>query len=231
MKLHWNKLSKIGKLRIINRTYIYLIIVPIVAKIFEKVSSPLSVPFMGPEFQLTLELPFSWKLIYLAALVFTIASILFNGFIPNMIEENNSYGDFLASNKTISHLSDYLDNIGVTESWVESKGLDVDVVNASSTTIVIDKLGININDADNSTDYKRITALYGLVKLRYFLAEENRGSMEFIEKMKVNQFWRTFNVCNRHNVCLRVLISLLYLVGFSIVGYVIIESIMVVLQF
>ncbi|MFD0862517.1 hypothetical protein ACFQ1M_09890 [Sungkyunkwania multivorans] len=122
--LPWSTLAFLGKNKIINRTYIYLFLVPAIAKFLSQIESPLKIALNDYLFVLVIELPFSWKLFFLCALLFTAGSILFNLFCPQIIKENVSFSDFRDSGKDASHLESYGENVGIDyKFYFERKGL------------------------------------------------------------------------------------------------------------
>lgn len=106
--LRWSNIRGLGDNKIINRSYMYLFLVPALAKILEKVNSPLKFNIYGEEIEIVFQLPFSWQFFYFSALFFTIGAILYNLKAPNIIKENKSFGSFTVEKKNFSHLDSYL---------------------------------------------------------------------------------------------------------------------------
>jgi len=111
--VNWKLISKLGKNRFVNNSYIYLFFVPILAKLLNKINSPLLFQIGDKTHVLILELPFSWALFYFSALFFTVASIVYNYKVPTIIQENNSFGDFLNDRKGMLHLFEYCKDLSL----------------------------------------------------------------------------------------------------------------------
>ncbi|TXN37718.1 hypothetical protein FVB32_05365 [Flagellimonas hymeniacidonis] len=119
MKFNWVLISALGKNKIVNSSYIYLFIVPVLAKLLSKVNSPLIFLFNGKEHELIIELPFNWTIFYFSALFFTIGSIIYNWRAPSIIKENKSFGSFLIAKKNMDHLFQYAEEIGMDPNRIE----------------------------------------------------------------------------------------------------------------
>ena len=120
----WEFISKYGKNTFVKNSYIYLIIVPFLAKLLSKLENPLKIILSGIEYKFDLSLPFSWILFYFAALAFTIGYIIFFIRAPNIIKENVNFSDFSDAKKNFNHLNGYLANMGINDYYIEELGLD-----------------------------------------------------------------------------------------------------------
>jgi hypothetical protein len=119
--LNWEELSAIAQVSFIKGMTIWLVLVPILAKIFEKVGGEVSVIFLSHEFNLLLELPFSWYLFYLCSLFFVLANIIYYWHCPDILKEHKNYGDFNAARKTTLHLSAYADHLNIDWAKMEEE--------------------------------------------------------------------------------------------------------------
>ncbi len=108
--LFWNSLSILRKNRLIQSSYIWLVIVPVTAKLFSKLSDTFIFSIHSKQYVLDLVLPFSWKLFYVSAICFTVANILFTFFSPKIYKENFDYGGFRSSGRGEMHLETYAKN-------------------------------------------------------------------------------------------------------------------------
>ncbi len=104
----WHKLRNIQKNRLVQSSYIWLVIVPVSAKLFSKISDTITFSIGEFQYQFDMVLPFSWVLFYFAALFFTIGNVLFVVFAPQIIKENEDYGGFESAGRGYSHLIDYI---------------------------------------------------------------------------------------------------------------------------
>lgn len=99
--INWEFLSKLGKNKVVTTSYIWVIIVPILAKI---------IFFMQPMYSITFRFPFSWELFYYASIAFMIGTLLFVFFCPKIILENKTYADFNSKGLGVQRLLEYSDN-------------------------------------------------------------------------------------------------------------------------
>jgi len=120
----WEFISKYGRNKFVKTSYIYLVIVPLLAKLLSKLENPLKIILSGIEYKFDLSLPFNWILFYFAALAFTIGYIIFFVRAPNIIKENINFSDFSDAKKNFNHLSGYLANMGINDYYIEELGLD-----------------------------------------------------------------------------------------------------------
>lgn len=65
---NWSTLKAIQNNKIVKSTYIWLFIVPLLAKILSKIDANLYLDIAGKVYEIDLALPFSWKLFFLSAL-------------------------------------------------------------------------------------------------------------------------------------------------------------------
>jgi len=106
----WDGLSKLRKNRLVQSSYVWLIIVPITAKLFSKMEEIFILNVGELKYVFDLELPFSWKLFYLAALFFTCGNIIFSIFSPKIFKENSDFGDFQKAGRDLGHIENYLED-------------------------------------------------------------------------------------------------------------------------
>lgn len=107
-RLKWSKIEPLSKLVVVRSMYIWIIVVPILAKTFEHIGEKAKVVVFGHYFEVQLSLPFSWTLFYFSALFFTLANILFQFRCPTIIKENRDYSAFTASRRGVEHLDKYI---------------------------------------------------------------------------------------------------------------------------
>ncbi|WP_144395597.1 hypothetical protein [Pleionea sediminis] len=109
---NWEMLSKFPKLKIINSMYIWLIIVPLMAKFFAEVGVNQDHKLILKMFEATvildLKLPFSWVAFYLSSVCFVIANILVLALCPKIFKENDNFGEFKSKGRELGNLVSYV---------------------------------------------------------------------------------------------------------------------------
>ena len=76
--LDWKKISNISKMKFVKSILVWVVFVPIVAKILSSIRD-------NHLIDLDFVLPFSWVLFYFSALFFLIGNIVYNIFVPPII--------------------------------------------------------------------------------------------------------------------------------------------------
>ena len=105
---YWEPLSKWPKFKIINSMYLWLFIVPVLAKFMAEVDEKVILIIFEQKITLNLTLPFNLVAFYLAAVSFVLGNICIVLFFPRIFKENKGFGGFLAQGKQYGHLVDYL---------------------------------------------------------------------------------------------------------------------------
>lgn len=105
--LGWPTLRVVGQSRVLRSSYVWLILVPIAARFVNQLNSPLSIDLWGQAHSLHLGLPFSWYCFYAAALAFSVASLSYMVFCPEMVKSFGSFRDFYQEGNGARRLSAY----------------------------------------------------------------------------------------------------------------------------
>jgi hypothetical protein len=111
MQYSWISINKLGKSKLLATSYLWLIIVPIFAKLFSSIESPLDFSKYVDGLVIELSLPFSWKLFYFSAVLISIGSLTYYVWCPKVIQEFESYGDFKQQGKDAFYLKSYADKL------------------------------------------------------------------------------------------------------------------------
>jgi hypothetical protein len=104
--------------------YIWLFIVPVLAKLMSQTTDTVVITVFSYTFNVNLALPFSWKLFYVSALMFAFATLLFKLFCPKLIQEHHSYTSFESEGKPAWHLEEYASDIGMNYHKYKDKFLE-----------------------------------------------------------------------------------------------------------
>ena len=112
-RILWSQLAKLNAIEFINTMYVWIFIVPILAKLLENTGSEVRLTIFEYTFEAHLTLPFSWVAFYFSALAFAAANLVFQARCPRIIKEQSNYSEFKRSNRGIEHLDSYLPEIGM----------------------------------------------------------------------------------------------------------------------
>ncbi len=223
--INWKTISIFGKSKIINRSYIYLVIVPVLAKIFSKIESPIEMSLGGETMELMLVLPFSWKLFFFSALLFTIGSLLYNLMAPSIIKENKSFGEFLTDKKNFSHIHSYRYELGITQENMDKWGI-------FTQDLVQVKGGFERAKRDFDyfkSDWRKKIALG---KIKVFMHTEKWMNYPKVnnEIALENSFWLLYSFSNKSRKIALLITTLFYFYGFILISIVFIQSIIEVVK-
>src|SRR5687768_16444275 len=92
--ISWKWLKIIPSNKIVSSSYIWLVIVPVIAKFLSYLESPLPFELGGQVIQLDTELPFSWKVFFLSAMFFTFGNIIFFFACPALVKRYRNFDDY-----------------------------------------------------------------------------------------------------------------------------------------
>ncbi len=111
----WSALKHTESNSIVRSMHVWLILVPVAARIMAKFETPLYIPIADKTYILDISLPFTWSIFFFSALFFTIGNILFIFFSPKIIKENDNYRDFEQAGKDEGHLEGYFNKVTLGE--------------------------------------------------------------------------------------------------------------------
>jgi hypothetical protein len=103
----WRFLSAFGKSRLLNLSFVWLIVVPLLAK---SLAAAKSASILDASLLNILELPFSWKMFYASAVLASVAAVIYWAFCPQIVREYGGFRDFEADGRGAAFLSTYLEN-------------------------------------------------------------------------------------------------------------------------
>jgi len=105
--IKWSDIKILPQNKLIKSSYFWFALVPIIAKILNKIEVPLTLN-INQNILIDMNLPFSWKIFYISSLLIVIANILFFVFCPKIIKEFNDYSEFKKSGRNSNNLIDYI---------------------------------------------------------------------------------------------------------------------------
>ena len=87
--------------------YVWLVIVPVFAKLFEHINETATIELFSYKFTVSLALPFTWQVFYFSALCIVVANVLYQIYCPAIIKDHANYSNFKEEGKGISQLEKY----------------------------------------------------------------------------------------------------------------------------
>ena len=94
MRQQWSNLRAIANSKVVKSSAIWLILVPLAAKVLESIDEVVTFKIFSQTIRLNTSLPFSWQLLFFAAVFFTLAGIIYAAFCPELVKQYSSYTKF-----------------------------------------------------------------------------------------------------------------------------------------
>ena len=99
----WRRLRRYGSSRFIRSSYLWVVAVPITAKLVPQLEAMLSI--VGSE--ITLSLPFSWQMFYFGSVFFAISSFIYSMKCPHLIQNYRTPNDYWKDGHGLRELDAY----------------------------------------------------------------------------------------------------------------------------
>lgn len=123
----WEQLSTLGTSKIVRLSYIWMIAIPIIAKLLQGLEPHYDLRIFGTKFPLNLTLPFSWVMFYFGSVCFALASAIFAiGCPPNIAKYRNA-SDFmdlenseLAVRQQAANAATYEQSVGLSSPFLSN---------------------------------------------------------------------------------------------------------------
>jgi hypothetical protein len=118
-------MRSLGDSRLVKSSFIWLLIVPVTARLLSSMDEVVNLTIFGSQINLTTSLPFSWQLLFGSACFFTIANIIYSICCPEILREYKNYSEFKEHGKTLLQINSAIKSM----TWSnESKGVKKDYV-------------------------------------------------------------------------------------------------------
>ena len=109
--VNWSALGRLHSIRAVRTTYLWVLIVPVAAKILEHVGGTELIDFYGTPVKVQLGLPFSWVAFYLSAVSFALAELIYLLRCPRIVRDQATYTQFREAGKGIEQLDNYMHEV------------------------------------------------------------------------------------------------------------------------
>lgn len=93
----WSALRRLGESAVVRSSRVWLLLVPIAAKMLQPVQGIHTVDILGSSFSVNLKLPFSWQMLFAASLCFACGTFIYDKYCPKLIRLYRTYSDFVES--------------------------------------------------------------------------------------------------------------------------------------
>ena len=105
----WDTIKGLGQAKVLRASFIFLFLVPILAKLFVNLPEEITVPILNKTIVVPMALPFSWFLLFVSAIFASIGNLLYAAFCPNLIRDFRDYQAFDESKSCLLYTSDAAD--------------------------------------------------------------------------------------------------------------------------
>lgn len=196
----WYELKKMGDTKFVNSMYVWIFVVPFIAKAFEYISTEkLDFIIFQQMVPISTSLPFSWIMFYFCALSLALGNLIYMIKCPKVIKDHPTYQSFLDEGKKLKQLKHYSEDISFD--WgALAKKIDRDITNLKREK----QMGMNTNAEYYSN-----------------LSTED----------PVHYFWPIHEEAETKYTFHRLSCFSLFIIGFSLFGYVVIENTISVISF
>ncbi len=217
-KTTWKTLNGVGSSKVIRSSFIWIIIVPVLAKAFNNLENSLKLSILGNIVSITLELPFNWTLFYFSALVFALATAIYILRCPTIVREFRDFHEFISTGRELAQLADYLEP-GVASNVVfleDQAEVPPNVAMQRDHNMILIRPRVIPSKPQYLTDMVRgMTDKSEMNRLPQLLSEELIVS---------NVFWEIWNRGNHGRPKWRMFCLILYVLGFVLLGFVLVQN-------
>ena len=103
----WEGLNRLGKSRLLQSSYVWLLIVPMAAKGLSTINDPIVFTGIGEGLRISVTLPFSWKLFYFSAVAISVAGLIYTCACPELIRNFTTFREFQSEGRGLDYLRSY----------------------------------------------------------------------------------------------------------------------------
>lgn len=227
---NWSNLRGLGKNKVILNTSIFLTLIPLFVKVQKFAEEILTQLVDKP---VSLEIPFSWHLLFFAALSFSTATLLFRLFCPKLIFSYANFSEYQSTGKTLFQFYDYLKSI--KDIYV----LDKDLKKETIRTLERDgNLGFTITP-QSIQDNPFKNGLFQKYQSYYWLSDQynqeattrtSTTDKSVLDRRFTGLFYSTYDFVDTHLKKTRLIISTLYAIGGLLMFVILVQNIIFVIN-
>ncbi len=208
MNLYWSSQRAIANSKVVKSSAIWLVLVPFAAKALAGIDEIITFNLFNSSIAVKTSLPFSWQLLFLAAVSFTLAGIIYSASCPELVKQYTSFTQFEGDGKSRMQIMHALKNI----TWNRKTGQPKEEYLPHLTTYF-----------STYSDNSRITAEEVRKTGRTLFNDitSNRGKNS-------NAFYFVHEISDKHSQPLIWASFMLYMLGFFAIGAIGIQNVIYV---
>jgi hypothetical protein len=226
---HWQFLTGFFRLAFVKLFISWFAIVPIAVAILKSVPEVVYVDSRLHPIALHMELPFSWVILWIASLLFSLAAVLYHLFCPAFIKRHESFAEY----KKIGHsprwivweIFYHLNKWGLRKRYANSEKLRSILISKKLATSAA-KAACEISPNDNACVHKgpEMTTLY-FKQGRDLYAVSSLQSPDPTDQKENDLFWELFGFLAGSYPPVRSAIKWLVIASFLMVAFVVLQNI------
>ena len=205
--MEWKKLFFIGSSRIVRSTYIWMFVLPAIAKATIQLNELLNAVNDKDWLFKHLSLPFSWQVMFYASIFFGLGTFLYDLYCPSLVKNYKSYREFEEENTGVYKLNLEFEKYILA---IKKKEFQREVLKDLVSKFFDRKSQIYIN---NKGDLSESSIDHYLRKINISV------------RKKADLYTYLYNALNFEKETVRFAITIIYTLGFLLLGVVLYQNI------
>ncbi len=207
--LSWTSLRVYGSSSIVKSSYVWFIAIPMIARLYSTCNEENNSGKWYCERIIEFDLPFNWKMAFYGAVLFAIATFIYQIFCPHIIKNYKSYEEFSKSGRGVGYLI-----------WSLTVRYGGSLQSLSSRRINdLTSLGLNFGGKPGKLLNR---------KVHYEVIAQNQ---DVAPKQTPILFWYVCEHLDFHLYKIRSVVLCLYVLGTILFGIIIIENLNLVFEY
>lgn len=238
-ELGWSKLRALGHNSIIKSSYIWLIIVPLAAKMLSALPEKHTFKIFEANIIIHFGLPFSWITFYFMALFFAIGQLIYSLKCPEILKNYANFSDYKKSGAGVLLILKYLEECIISSTKNNSSNLKKElddflkrIPSFSDSHIkeeLIRKMRIIIEKEQHEYDQKNNLLNNEIIEIGIFDLYKNH-SYESYEKYLNEWFYIISKYCEKINFLWLKISMFCFALGFLFFGIIAIQNLWFVIK-
>lgn len=100
----WDTIKGYGSTRALKASYVFLFAVPALARALEAIPDSVTIPIWGKSFDIALELPFSWVVLFWSACLASLGNIVYATMCPELVKQFSDFPAYRSAARDGTHL-------------------------------------------------------------------------------------------------------------------------------
>jgi hypothetical protein len=208
----WDKLNSAGQNKSLQSSYWFLLAVPVLAKLLSKLPSDVTVSLGGKPVDVHIALPFSWVALFFCALFVSVGNAIYSLYCPRIVKWFRDFKEYTESGRGIPFLNTQLEILARVERGFSGR------LPAPDALASLAGRGFKVPILSDD-------------EFQQFRNELAYGSRQGGFVLTGNTFHLIRDLATQTRPRARAIASVSYLIGFALLGIIIIQNIVFVIQY